>query len=41
MKQSENVIIKQGYFPDSAKGVKEEFGFVHLDMDLYVPMLEA
>ena len=39
MKYPENVIIKQGYFPDSAEGVKEEFCFVNLDMDLYIPML--
>lgn len=39
MKYPENVIIKQGYFPDSAEGVEEEFCFVNLDMDLYIPML--
>lgn len=41
MKYPENVIVKQGYFPDSAKGLEEEFCFVHLDMDLYMPMLEG
>ena len=28
-----------GYFPDSAKGIDDEFCFVNLDMDLYKPML--
>lgn len=41
MKYPENVIVKQGYFPDSAKGLEEEFCFVNLDMDLYIPMLEG
>lgn len=41
MKYPEKVIVKQGYFPDSAGGLEEEFCFVNLDMDLYVPMLEG
>lgn len=34
-----SVIIKKGYFPDSAVGLEEEFCFVSLDMDLYQPIL--
>lgn len=37
----ENAIIKKGYFPESASGVDDQFVFVSLDMDLYVPMLEG
>lgn len=37
----ENCIIKKGYFPESAKGIKEKFCFVNLDMDLYKPTLEG
>ncbi|MDE7332245.1 MAG: class I SAM-dependent methyltransferase [Lachnospiraceae bacterium] len=36
-----NVIVKKGYFPDSANGVEDKFCFINLDMDLYVPMLSA
>lgn len=39
MKYPENVIIKQGIFPDSTEGIEEKFCFVNLDMDLYIPML--
>lgn len=35
----ENVVIKKGYFPDSAKDIDDKFCFVNLDMDLYQPML--
>lgn len=41
MKYKENCKIKQGYFPDSAKGVEDKFCFVSLDMDLYQPMLNG
>lgn len=34
----ENVIIKKGFFPESVIGLKDEFCFVNLDMDLYQPM---
>lgn len=37
MKNPEQVIIKKGYFPDSAFAIKEQFCFVNLDMDLYQP----
>ncbi len=31
-------VIKQGYFPGSAKGLEEEFVFVSIDTDLYEPI---
>lgn len=37
----ENVIIKQGYVPETLFGIDDEFCFVNLDMDLYKPMLEG
>lgn len=39
MNYPENVVIKKGYFPDSAKDIDDKFCFVNLDMDLYQPML--
>ena len=36
------VIYHPGYFPDTAKGLEnEQFSFVHLDADLYLPTIEA
>ncbi len=37
----EKCIFKQGYFPDTTKGVNEKFVFVSIDVDLYQPTLEA
>ncbi len=37
----ENCIIKQGFFPDSARDVQDRFVYVSLDMDLYKPTLEG
>jgi len=38
----ENVVIKQGYVPETFIGLEEEkFCFVSLDMDLYEPMLAS
>lgn len=34
----QNCIIKKGWFPESAEGIKEKFAFVRLDMDLYNPI---
>ena len=34
-------IIRQGYFPESAHGIDNDFVFVSLDMDLYKPILEG
>ena len=33
--------VHKGYIPESAAGLKDEFCFVNLDMDLYQPMLEG
>ena len=41
LKYPENAIIKRGYFPETASGLEDQFAFVNLDMDLYVPMLEG
>ena len=41
MNYPENIIIKKGYFPYSAKDIDDIFCFVNLDMDLYKPTLEA
>lgn len=41
MKFSENCIVKKGYFPKTALDVKNEFCFVSIDVDLYVPILEG
>ncbi|MFT6866990.1 MAG: O-methyltransferase [Cyclobacteriaceae bacterium] len=39
---NENVHFHVGYFPDSAKDIKEPiYAFVHLDADLYLPTLTA
>lgn len=37
----DNCMIKKGYFPESAAGLKDVFCFVNLDMDLYTPMYSA
>lgn len=41
MEHKENVIIKQGYVPETFYGIEDKFCFVNLDMDLYQPTLEA
>ena len=41
MKNPEKCIIRQGFFPETAKGLEEIFAFVSLDADLYQPMLEG
>lgn len=39
---SENIILRKGYVPDTFKGLENErFAFVSLDMDLYLPQLQA
>ena len=37
----ENVVITQGYVPETLKGIEEKFVFVNLDMDLYAPQKTA
>ncbi|MCL2015050.1 MAG: TylF/MycF family methyltransferase [Defluviitaleaceae bacterium] len=40
MPHPENVVIKKGYFPETAAGLEnEQFCFVNLDFDLYNPIL--
>ncbi len=39
MPNKNNVIIKKGYFPETAKDVEDTFCFVSLDADLYNPIL--
>lgn len=41
MKTPENVIVKKGYFPDTAAGLEDTFCFVSLDADLYKPILDG
>ena len=41
MKHPENVIIHQGYFPDTAENLDKKFCFVRIDMDLYMPTKAA
>ncbi len=41
MKYKNNVVIKKGFFPQSAEGVEETFAFVNLDMDIYLPTYEG
>jgi O-methyltransferase len=37
-----NVVIRKGYFPDTARGLEaEQFAFVMLDLDLYKPTRAA
>jgi len=39
---NDNLIFKQGFFPDTAAGLdSESFAFVHIDADLYEPTLKA
>lgn len=39
----QNIVIKKGYFPESAKDInpEERFVFVNIDVDLYQPIYEA
>lgn len=37
----EKCIFKQGYFPETAKGINDQFVFVSIDVDLYKPTIEA
>lgn len=41
LKYKENVEIHKGFFPETAKGISDSFGFVNLDFDLYQPILEG
>lgn len=39
MPYKDQVIIRQGYFPETAEGLDESFAFVNIDVDLYKPIL--
>ena len=39
MPNNENIILKKGYFPETAEGIEDKFCFINLDMDLYKPTL--
>ena len=41
MKSPENIVIRKGYFPETAAGLEEQFCFVSLDADLYLPTLRG
>jgi hypothetical protein len=41
MPYPQKCLIRKGYFPETARDIKENFCFVNLDMDLYQPMLEG
>ncbi len=41
MSKVENVMIKKGFFPETAADIEDSFCFVNLDMDLYTPMLSG
>ena len=38
MPNPQKVIVKQGFFPESAVGIEDKFCFVSLDADLYDPI---
>ncbi len=37
----ENIIPRKGYFPESAKGVEDNFCIVSIDVDLYAPTISG
>jgi O-methyltransferase len=41
MKYPENCIIKKGVFPETTKGLNENFIFVSIDADLYEPTYQG
>lgn len=41
MKYPNQVVIKKGWFPDTARDIDEEFCFVSLDTDLYKPIMSG
>lgn len=41
MKYPDKVIVRRGYFPETAFDITEKFCFVNLDLDLYKPTLEG
>lgn len=41
MMYKENCIVRKGYFPKTAVGLDEQFAFVSIDVDLFLPTLNA
>jgi hypothetical protein len=41
MKYPENIILRKGYFPDTALGVEDKFAFVSIDTDLFKPTYDG
>lgn len=41
MPHPESVILRRGYFPDTAEGINDSFAFVSIDADLYLPTLSG
>lgn len=41
MRYKENVVIRKGYFPETAYGLEENFAFVSIDVDLYKSIYDA
>lgn len=41
MENPDLVLLKKGYFPNTALGIEESFCFVSLDVDLYLPTLKG
>ncbi len=41
MTYPQNIIVKQGYFPETAVGLKDNFVFVSIDVDLYKPTYDG
>lgn len=37
----DNVIVRKGFFPNTAKDISDKFCFVNLDMDLYAPTYDG
>lgn len=41
MPYKDNCEIRKGFFPETAKGIKDSFIFVNIDVDLYQPIYEG
>ena len=41
MTHADRVVIREGFFPETAQGIDDRFVFVNLDLDLYKPTLEG
>lgn len=41
LQNKNNAIIRKGYFPDTTRGIDDEFVFVLIDVDLYKPIFSA